>query len=248
LDEIALRNKAHESVEVSESAFKAEYESAKHVKCILQVLNATDGAKQGMLSDCRSASVDSSNLTITYPPIPGPANCDRSPVSHPPGDDKWRIDEYQGKTWNADGKAPVVATAANCAAEATSTTAAPTTGQTQCPDTWVNIEGKCYSPPEGTPVLVGKAGFPSGAANYCQNLDSSAQIMTREEAEAYLASPLGADKPCQSNNRDCGRPLGKQHGYTRTISGSSIWLTNYGFFHPHPSSLDRWFSCVKTID
>jgi len=118
-DEIALRNKAHESVEVSESAFKAEYESAKHVKCILQVLNATDDAKQGMLSDCRSASVDSSNLTITYPPIPGPANCDRSPVSHPPGDDKWRIDEYQGKTWNADGKAPVVATAANCAAAPT---------------------------------------------------------------------------------------------------------------------------------
>ena len=47
--------------------------------------------------------------------------------------------------------------------------------------------------------------------------------MTKEEAEAYLASPKGGNDACDSNNRNCGKPLGKAYGYTSTISGHTIW-------------------------
>jgi hypothetical protein len=103
--QIALRNSSHAAVAVSESAFKAEYESAKHVKCILQVLNATDADKSSMLNSCRDATYDTSHLSITYHAIPSPATCDRTPIATGPCDAAWEAAEYTSKTWHA--KAPV---------------------------------------------------------------------------------------------------------------------------------------------
>jgi hypothetical protein len=132
-EQIGLRDQAHADVAVSESAFKAEHESAKHVKCILKVLNATDDAKQNMLSACKSATIDSSHLSITYPPIPSAATCDLTPVAEQPGDDAWRTAEYGGKTWNAVGKAPVLATVSCPTATTSATTAAPPAATTAAP-------------------------------------------------------------------------------------------------------------------
>jgi hypothetical protein len=98
--QIALRDTAHASVKVSESAIKAEYESAKRVKCILDVLNATDDAsKKNMLSTCVSATVETGHLDLTYDAVPDAASCSTTPVDTKPCEASWETAEFNGKSW-----------------------------------------------------------------------------------------------------------------------------------------------------
>lgn len=138
-----------------------------------------------------------------------------------------------------------------CTKNTVSPTDSPTASPTRvCPVGWFTINNKCFSPPEKTSerLAYGQAGFPPGATSYCQNLAAGAHIMTREEAEEFLASPEGGNDACDSKNRNCGKPLGMPYGYTSTTShyqGMRIWLTNHGWDTPQAHRNNRWFSCVN---
>jgi len=116
------------------------------------------------------------------------------------------------------------------------------------------IGDKCYSSPEKTSQkLAGLSGTPPGADTYCQNKLSGATLMTREEAEAYLASPscdgacASTGGACDNDGKSCGAPIPYYgFGYTSTTEGDNNWLTNYGFTAPNPDHENRWFSCVTT--
>jgi len=51
-----------------------------------------------MFNNCLNATVDSSNLSITYHSIPSPATCDITPVATKPCDAAWQNAEFQ-KDW-----------------------------------------------------------------------------------------------------------------------------------------------------
>lgn len=95
-EQIKLRNMTHTRVAKSEVSLKAEYESAKHVKCLLDVMNATDVEKPLALADCVAHNVDSTHLNIKYYSVPAAAACDLSPVATKP------CDQYQREEWIKD--------------------------------------------------------------------------------------------------------------------------------------------------
>jgi len=94
---IADRNDTHAAVRKAEIARKADWTTATHIKCLLQVFEKTNADKTAQLNDCVQAEVDTSSITIDYPLIPPPVPC---PVEENlPCDDTWLENEYRTKDW-----------------------------------------------------------------------------------------------------------------------------------------------------
>jgi len=221
----SLWDPAKAMVEQHESNLKELFIQHSRVKCKIDHWPLSDAQK----ASCASSNPDTTSLDILYPTKPALAPCVH-PVAPVPGDSTWSEQEYS-TSWKA-----LVQPVTPCK------TASPG------PPGWVKISGKYYSPPEKThEKLIGQPGFPPGAQSYCQNKSPDSHIMTRDEAEEYLASPLGGDDACDSSGKSgCGTPLSMTYGYTTTTeSGSHVWFTNYGWYAPAPDHTNRWFTCVK---
>jgi len=94
---IAERNATYAEVRKAEVARKADWTTATHIKCLLQVFEKDNANKTAQLNDCVWADVDTSSITINYPGIPPPVPC---PVEdHVPCDDTWLEREYRTQDW-----------------------------------------------------------------------------------------------------------------------------------------------------
>jgi len=104
-DRTADRNTTYAEVRKAEAARKADWKTATHIRCLLQVFEKDNANKTAQLNDCVWAPVDTSSITIYYPPIPPPVPC---PVEDSvPCNDTWLEREYRSQSWyNATSMAP----------------------------------------------------------------------------------------------------------------------------------------------
>jgi len=96
-DKIAERNVTHDWVRKAEIARKADWKTATHIECLLQVFERDNANKTAQLNECAWAEVDTSNITIHYPRIPPIPPC---PVEEStPCDQAWLETEYRSQEW-----------------------------------------------------------------------------------------------------------------------------------------------------
>lgn len=93
-------------VRADEAARKAQYTSAKHIQCFVQVLNASSDDQGALLQKCtQNLEVDTSMLDIYYPSTPAEEQCESAPVAEPPCTGGFVSSHYTTKSWHASASA-----------------------------------------------------------------------------------------------------------------------------------------------
>jgi len=87
------RGTAKTNMQAKVASEKLMSKSCKKVRCYLDMLNATKVSQSGF-DTCKSLVTDTSSLDITYPDAPAAVACDVSPVATKPGNDAWKVTEY----------------------------------------------------------------------------------------------------------------------------------------------------------
>jgi len=103
---VSTKSQVEQQVRADEAARKAQYTSAKHVQCLVQVLNASSDDQGALLQKCtQNLEVDTSMLDIYYPSTPAEEQCESAPVAEPPCTGGFVSSHYTTKSWHASASA-----------------------------------------------------------------------------------------------------------------------------------------------
>lgn len=92
------QSRTHEEVKKAEDARKADWETAEHILCLIQVFEQDNSDKADQLNECMDASVDTSRIDIDYHETPAGDPCPGSWRTDRPCDDAWLETEYRSQT------------------------------------------------------------------------------------------------------------------------------------------------------
>merc|ERR550532_1037388 len=131
-------------VKTLEKTHKSLYVTAKHILCLVKMLELGEVAKmKNQLEICTNTTVSTAPLEVTYGSVPSPTACNAHAPTSKPCDAVWVKEEYTDKAWFGD--APTKA-CLPCVSPTTTTTTTTTTLATTTTTTTTAVTAHEFTP------------------------------------------------------------------------------------------------------